>query len=67
MWLFRMEEKMNKKNICIVLFSIWVTFSGAALAIGMDIGNNFLKFAGGISLLIIILLILFKSTQRKTN
>ena len=55
--------KVDKKNIYIVLFSIWVTISGVLFAVG----NNFIKIIGAISLLIIIFLILIVSTSKVDN
>lgn len=52
-----------KKNVYIVLFSIWCTISGAMLGIGIEIENNILKLIGGISLIIIIFMILYKSEK----
>lgn len=53
-----------KKYISIVSFSIWVTASGAMWGIGMSYGNHILGVIGGISLLIIILMILWSILQR---
>ena len=56
-----------KKNISIVLFSIWCAVSGAMWAIGMDIENYILKLIGAINLIIIILMILCKSEKDMNN
>lgn len=55
--------KVDKKNIYIILFSIWVTISGVLFAVG----NNFIKIIGAISLLLIVFLILIGSTLKINN
>ena len=47
-----------KKDFRVVLFSIWCAVSAATLGIGIAIENNILKFIGGISMIIIILMVL---------
>lgn len=49
---------MNRKKI--VLYSIWVAFSAATVAIGGDIGNIALMLIGFLNVLIITYLIFFK-------
>lgn len=48
-----------KKNISIVLFTIWCVFSGLAFSINIDNSNSFLKYFGAMNLLIIIFLLLY--------
>ena len=54
-----------KKEVSIVLFSIWVVISGAMLGIGVDIANNVLKVIGSVNLFVIIFLILLNSEKSK--
>lgn len=56
-----------KKNISIVLFSIWCAVSGAMLGIGVDFENNILKCVGGISLIIIIIMILCRTERQRED
>lgn len=59
------ESRREKKIIlCIALFTIWVTISGILFAIGICENYFFLKIIGGLNMLIIILLILSKSTPK---
>lgn len=60
-------KKNVKKYISIVLFSIWCAVSGAMLFLVSADENNIIKTIGGISLIIIILMILFRAENRDEN